>query len=168
VIIQHVWLGRVALAQDDVGSLQSQHLLITFTDVFSSLHYLSWTWIFLASHESTVMLFGIHICLLCYGFAMSTYRWASFFVFYTRGCIQLVLDNFCPFVHCSLNKLMLLDKENNAYRTLRVLLSDIVSLLTCLVNLKWYMLYKLEKQHSEILVSVGSCLMLSLIWIGVT
>jgi hypothetical protein len=89
-------------------------------------------------------------------------------VFYTRGCIQLVLDNFCPFVHCSLNKLMLLDKENNAYRTLRVLLSDIVSLLTCLVNLKWYMLYKLEKQHSEILVSVGSCLMLSLIWIGVT
>jgi hypothetical protein len=121
--------------QDEVGSLQSQHLLITFTDVFLSFHYLSWTWIFLASHESTVMLFGIHIRLMYYGFAMSTYRRTSFFVFYPRGCIQLVLDNFYPFSHCSLNKLMLSNKENSTYRTLRVLLSDIVSLLTCLVNL---------------------------------
>jgi hypothetical protein len=41
-------------------------------------------------------------------------------------------------------------------------------LLTSLISSKWYLLYSLEKQRPEILASAWNCLMLSLIWTGVT
>jgi hypothetical protein len=120
----------------------------------------------LANHELIVKLFDIHTRLMCHGFPMPTYRQISFCVFYPRRCIWFCLGKVSSHIYYPLNKLKLSKKENCTYGTLRLLLSDIVSLLTSLISLKRYMLCPLEKQHPEILASAWNCLMLSLIWTG--